>query len=215
MSTAFLDRLAPLPGASRHEQRLTNALGLRTHPTRWLDGVSHALRILPPRLRVWRPCATAARRPRLRLPGTTGIRVRSPWPIAQERQGEQRSDCQLPHAGYDTHSFEDHSSAHDHRTTSTHRIDRTTTPRRTRGTATLSIPAVGADRRHPVEKSYLELRAGHPPHGDLGSPGACKSARDRVACASSVPRRRGVVRTSERCGRLESAMSRRRSTAGE
>jgi len=65
--------------SSGHRPRLGCAPTLRE----WLDGVSDALCISPPRLRDSRPFATAAIRSRLRLPGTTGPRVRSPWPAAE------------------------------------------------------------------------------------------------------------------------------------
>ena len=75
----------PAPGrrcatSSRHRPCLGCAPTLRE----WLDGVSDALCISPPRLRDSRPFATAAIRSRRRLPGTTGPRVRSPWPAASE-----------------------------------------------------------------------------------------------------------------------------------
>jgi hypothetical protein len=75
----------PAPGrrsatSCGHRPRLGCAPTLRE----WLDGVSDALCISPPQLRDSRPFATAAIRSRRRLPGTTGPRVRSPWPAAWE-----------------------------------------------------------------------------------------------------------------------------------
>jgi len=69
----------PAPGrrcaiSCGHRTRLGCVPSLRE----WLDGVSDALCISPPRLRDYRPYATAAIRTRLRLPGTTGLRVALP-----------------------------------------------------------------------------------------------------------------------------------------
>ena len=58
----------------RHDERLTAPSGFATALRKWLDGVSDALCILPSRLRVHRPFATAAIRSRLRLPGTCDTR---------------------------------------------------------------------------------------------------------------------------------------------
>ena len=68
----------------RHEQRPGAPSGCAPALREWLDGVSHALCMLPPQLRDYRPFATTAARSRLHLPGTTGLRVRSPWPAANE-----------------------------------------------------------------------------------------------------------------------------------
>ena len=66
----------------RHEQRPGAPSGCAPALREWLDGVSDALCMLPPQLRDYRPFATTATRSRLHLPGTTGLRVRSPWPAA-------------------------------------------------------------------------------------------------------------------------------------
>ena len=84
MATTLLCPGSPRSGPQlRHEQRPGAPSGCAPALREWLDGVSDALCMLPPQLRDYRPFATTATRSRLHLPGTTGLRVRSPWPAAK------------------------------------------------------------------------------------------------------------------------------------
>ena len=58
----------------RYADIIASSMPAPHHPRKWLDGVSDALCILPPRLRDYRPFASPAIRSRLRLPGTTRLR---------------------------------------------------------------------------------------------------------------------------------------------
>ena len=88
MATTLLCPGSPRSGPQlRHEQRPGAPSGCAPALREWLDGVSDALCMLPPQLRDYRPFATTATRSRLHLPGTTGLRVRSPWPAADAENG--------------------------------------------------------------------------------------------------------------------------------
>ena len=101
MATTLLCPGSPRSGPQlRHEQRPGAPSGCAPALREWLDGVSDALCMLPPQLRDYRPFATTATRSRLHLPGTTGLRVRSPWPAAGE-EVFGTEECTHPRVGSD------------------------------------------------------------------------------------------------------------------